>query len=386
MPRPRRFLPGLALLLLSGLPLAPRTAAQTVEPSDPDVRFTLGGTLQPRFSYGRSELAGDERVERLGFGMRRMRLRFQASLDERVGAFVQLEGGGGDVGAVDVYAFYQPTERLRFRLGRFVGAQPRAFILTPHALIDAVDRAAIAELWGRRTLSPDGRDFGLDVRLDGARGHATLFLHNGDGNWSAAFGNFREGISGGTATGSVQRTGMAVSLYGAYEPEAVPGLEVGGFAGYNGAEGAASAAGGPNPNAGRTYASYAAHLYWGAVPGSRPVRLKADLIGVRYASVAGVQETTLGLSLLGAVRAGRAAEVFGRAESYRTSIDREGGNDVSTNQPYWTVGASISPSALFGGLYRRERLTLAYSTTRPDPERPGAGRQHLVILQAQLIF
>ena len=388
MPRLRRSPLRLLPLLLAALVLAPHTAsAQAVETSGPDVRLSLGGLIQTRLSYGRSEIPGsDERLERLGFGIRRARLNFEAALSEQAGASLQLEGDGGDVGVIDFFAFYQPTERLRFRLGRFPGAQPRAFILTPAPLIDAVDRAAIAELWGRRTVSGDGRDFGLDVRLGGERGHVSLFLHNGDGNWGRAFGNFREGISGGSATGGVERTGLAISLYGTYEPERVEGLEAGGYAGYNGAEGAASAFSGPNPNAGRTYASYAAHLYWGALPGSRPVRLKADLIGVRYAALEGFQESTLGLALFGAVRVGQAAEVFGRAESYRASISREGGADADANRPYWTVGASFSPSALFGDPYRRERFTLAYSTTDPDEERTGAGRQHLVIFQAQLVF
>lgn len=380
----RLFLLAVSCLLLPALAPA---QGQAVETADPDVRLTLGGTLQPRFSYGRSVLSGgDARLERLGFGMRRARLRVEASLNGRVGAFLQLDGGSGDVGALDLYAFYQPSEHVRVRLGRFVSAQPRAFVLTSHTRLDAVDRAAIAERWGRRTIGSDGRDFGLDVRLSGTRGHVTLFLHNGDGNWSAAFGNFREGISGNDPTGELDRTDLALSLYGAYEPEAVPGLEAGGFAGYNSARNSNTALETATGEVGRAYASYAAHLYWGAVPGSRPVRLKADLIGVRYASVAGVQEETLGLSLLGAVRAGRAAEVFGRAETYRAWIKREQGEDDRTNQPYWTVGASFSPSALRGQPYRRERLTLAYATTRPAPERAGAGRQHLFVLQAQLVF
>ena len=158
------------------------------------------------------------------------------------------------------------------------------------------------------------------------------------------------------------------------------GLEVGGFAGISGAENPLTAR--DAGSLGRSYVTYAAHLYWGAAPGSQPVRVKADVIGVRYAAPSGDGEatSTLGLSLLGAARAGRGAEVFGRVESYRHDDAFPTPDDL----PYWTVGASLSPSALRGGPYPRERFTLAYSTTRPDL--PDAGRRHLVILQGPRLF
>lgn len=352
-----------------------------MESTDSDIGITLGGLLQGRLSYLRTASAGEvPSAERLGFGMRRVRLRFDVDLGERVGFFAQLGGGSGSLGVLDIFASYQVNERVRVRLGRMASAQPRAFILTSGAAIDAIDRAVITERWGARTLSPDGRDFGLDVQVQGERGRVLLFLHNGYGNWSSARGNLRGGLSSADPLSGQDHIGMALSLYGDYRPEAFAGLEVGGFVGLNGAQ---------NPltertanGGGRTYASYAAHLYWGAVPGSQPVRAKADVIGVRYAAPEGGGEatSTLGLSLLGAVRAGRGGEVFGRVESYQ----EEDAFAQAGNLPYWTVGASLSPSALRGGPYPRERFTLAYSTTRPDF--PGAGRRHLVILQAQIVF
>ena len=205
-----------------------------------------------------------------------------------------------------------------------------------------------------------------------------LFLHNGYGDWGSA--NLRGGLSSADPLGGQDHAGLALSLYGDYQPEALAGLEVGGFAGLNGAQSPLTAR--TAGERGRTYVSYAAHLYWGTVPGSQPVRVKADAIGVRYAAPenGGEAASTLGLSLLGAVRAGQGGEVFGRVASYR----EDDAFAQVDNLPYWTVGGSFSPSALRGGSYARERFTLAYSTTRPDS--PSAGRRHLVILQAQIVF
>ena len=262
MPRLRLLLPALSLALHVFLPPPAHAQGQTVETTGPDISVVVDGFLQGRASYLRVASATEEAdaAERLGFGFRRIRLRFDVGIGDRLGLFFHFAGASGTVGVLDFFATYQATDRLRFRFGRMASAQPRAFILTPAPAIDAVDRAFIAERWGARTLSPDGRDFGVDVQLQGERGEVSLFLHNGDGSWSA--GNVRGGLSSRDPLNGLDRTGLALSLYGAYRPPTLSGLEVGAFAGVNGAKNLITVRDAGSP--GRTYTSYAAHLYWGA--------------------------------------------------------------------------------------------------------------------------
>ncbi len=225
----------LGCLLLADVALGQNAPA--VETSGPEVRLEIGGLMQPRVSYGWSdETASEDARERVGFGMRRARLKATATLDERAGALIQLEGASGTIRVLDAYAFYQFNSSVRLRLGRMASAQPRGFILTSSSVIDAVDRAAVAELWGRGTLGSDGRDFGLDLHYRTDQGEALLFVHNGDGAWGRLRGNYREGISSGASTGGRDRefSNLAVSFYSTLRPRALPGIDVGGFVSYNG--------------------------------------------------------------------------------------------------------------------------------------------------------
>jgi hypothetical protein len=350
------------------------------------VEIELSGGVQARFSYGRLAPSDDgegegENVDRLGFGVRRARFRSLATIGSNAGVFLQL-AGGGTLGVLDAYGFYQPSDHWRLRFGRMATAQPRASRLTSFTRIDAIARPEIVDKWVSGTIGAGGRDFGLDAIYTSDRGEAILAVHNGDGSWNRQRGNYRPDVN--NALDGTERLGMAASLYGAYEPEALQGVEVGGYVGYNGS-------GNPNTAAfgeGRMYLSYAAHAYWGAAPGSQPLRLKADLIGVDYEvleDAIGPEEDfdqrTMGLSLLGAGRVHQAGEVFARLELYdpNNSIF-----DFDDQERYVTVGGSFSLSALRGQPYRRQRLTLAYTGLLPEAE--GRANQHLVVLQAQLIF
>ncbi|MFO7313644.1 porin [Rhodothermus marinus] len=338
-------------------------AAQAQPSSTPSI--TLGGTLQPRFSYGHHEASGRTR---LGFGLRRARLIVDARMADSWQFRLQLDGTGTSARILDAYIGYRLTPHWSLRLGRLSSAQPRALTLTSHRQIDAVERAAIAERWGACTIGSDGRDFGLEVAYRREQGRLLLFLHNGDGSWERLRGNYRESPSSTDVTGGVRRTGMAVSLGGALTPKAMEGLELGGFVSYNGAG---------NPNtAGRRYVSYGLHLYRGADPGSRPLRLKLDGLVVRYFRQEGAEpvpaDRLLGGAVLGAVRLHRAAEAFARVERLdegRTEPDRT----------ILTVGFSVSPSAYRGAGYERQRLTVAYTTERGIAQR-------LLVVQWQLIF
>lgn len=382
----------LALLVLSisvlpvGASLAHAQETTDAEAKRPDVELTLGGTLQPRFSHGRLDSMdpGPDR-ERTGFGLRRARLRATATLAERAGAYFQLGAAGASVQLLDAEVFFDVTDALRLRAGRFTVAQPRAFQLTSHKQIDLTARAAIARRWGDGALGNAGRDFGLEAFYETNRFTARAALHNGNGSWDRALGNYREDEVG-DPTGGLHTRGVAVSAYGAWRPAALPGVEAGGYAGYNGARNRATLppGGGASPleDATRPYAGYSGHLYWGPRPGSQPVRLKADLIGTRYGALSGegtgdFNQHALGASLLGAVGLfDRSAELLARAERYDPRLDSDG--DATD---YLSAGASLSLSALRGRPYERQRLTLSYATRLDDERNP-----HLAVLQAQIVF
>lgn len=338
-------------------------AVQAQPSSAPPI--TLGGTLQPRFSYGYHEASGRTR---LGFGLRRARLRATIRLSERWSFRFQLDGTGTSAWLPDAYAVYTPHPNWSFRVGRLPSVQPRSLALTSHRYVDAVERPAIAERWGARTIGSDGRDFGLEVAYRREQGRLLLFLHNGDGSWDRLRGNYRERPSSLDVTGGVRRTELALSLGGALTPKAASGLEVGGFVSYNGA-------GNPNTK-GRRYVSYGLHLYQGARPGSRPLRLKLDGLVVRYFRKEGPEPASadrlLGVAVLGAVRLHQAAEAFAR-------IERLDEGRAEPNRTILTAGFSLSPSAYRGESYERQRLTVAYTTERGIAQR-------LLVVQWQLIF
>ncbi|PSQ98316.1 MAG: hypothetical protein BRD48_07595 [Bacteroidetes bacterium QS_9_68_14] len=376
------------VLLLAGAWLAPAQDTSDAEAARPDVKLAIGGTLQPRVSHGRLDLAnpGTDR-ERTGFGIRRARLRASATLAGRAGASFQLGAAGASVMLLDAKLFFDVTDALRVRAGRFTVAQPRAFQPTSHTEIDLGARAAIARRWGNSTLGNSGRDFGVGAVYETDRLTGRVALHNGNGSWDRALGNVRPDVVG-DPTGGGDTRGGAASAYGAWRPAALPGLEVGGYAGYNAARNAATVApealrpgGGRFDSTARSYASYAGHLYWGAWPGSQPVRLKADLIGTRYetrsASAGEISQHALGASLLGAVGLfDRSAELLARIERYDAAIGRDG-----NATDYLSAGASLSLSALRGRPYERQRLSVGYATRLDDNRRP-----HLVVLQAQIVF
>ncbi|WP_072716450.1 porin [Rhodothermus profundi] len=346
-------------LLLLGLAAM---TAQAQPSSLPAV--TLSGTLQTRFSYGQHETLQRTRI---GFGVRRARLRVRVRLSERWTFRVQLDGTAPSARFLDAYAIYTPHARWSFRIGRMPSIQPRALGLTSHRYVDAVERPAIAERWGARTIGRDGRDFGVEAAYHHPRGRFILFLHNGDGSWDRLRGNYRASPSNTDVTEGQQRTGIAVSLGGQFYLSEQADIEAGGFVSYN-------SAGNPNTDH-RRYLSYGFHWYWGAKPGSRWFRLKLDGVVVRYEPGQPVLRSSdhlTGIAGLSAVRLHRGAEAFARLEWLEES-------GAEADRTILTTGFSISPSALQGAPYERQRLTVAYATER------GLG-QHLLVVQWQLIF
>lgn len=373
------------LSVLCALPLRAQSAADTtaVRTRSPGLDLSVGGLLQTRLSYGFTTHDSTIEQERLGVGVRRGRLRFEVAATSQVGAFIHLAANDDDAGILDAYLHYQPAERWRLRIGRLMGAQPRAKQFTSVPRIDGLDRAAIADLWARSTLGGLGRDFGIDVAYATEQIDATLFLHNGDGSWDLVRGNMREGVLTGAPTRGTDRSwdDLAVSAYAAVTPKALPGVEAGGFVGYNGSQNPNTVL--PDTDVGRTYGSYAAHLYWGADPGSQRVRLKADVIGIRFEDVGRVEQHTFGVALLGAVGVRRGVEVYGRVEHYEPNLDGPG-PDADEGARYVEGGLTVSPSAWRGGSFARHRITLGYAARLPDADAEPTA--HLIALHLQLVF
>lgn len=362
----------LAAVVLTSAPVVAQDGAA-------NVAVNVGGMVQAETSYGwlASRESAIEGRDRVGFGLRRARLRVNAAIGPRAGAFFHVDGDNGTFGVLDVVAHYDVTPEVRLRIGRFAGAQPRAFIPTPVMAMDANERAAIALLWNSMTLGNKGRDFGIDVTYRTDQAAATFFVHNGYGSFDRVRGNYQESLVGDATGGAeIEFSDLAYSFAAAVTPASIPGVEIGGFVGYNGSR---------NPNTavfgtGRTYVSYSAHAYLGALPGSRPLRVKADVIGIRYEDIAlRPSQHALGLSLLGAVALSRASEVFGRVESFEPDVDLDGMRSV-----FVTAGINYSISRLRGRPFPQERLTLAYGARIPESD--GLPVQNLLILQAQLNF
>lgn len=362
----------LCLLLLSlTLPLSAQTTALSV--GDADIAMRFGATAQIRGSYGHDDV---NRLDRLGFGIRRLRLRLYTDIGPNVLLFTQAEGANNTLSILDFALGYRVNSHIQVRMGRMIMAQPAAFGLTIHYNIDSIDRPVIASDWAAHTIGADGRDFGLEARLTYSQIRARIAIHNGDGHWDRIRGNYREEITMGSPTSSLERTSIAVSGALAWHPVLMQGLEIGGFMSYNGARSPYTA----YLEQGRTYVSYAAHLYWGALPGSQPIRIKADIIGIDYATVEAFREQRRGASLFAAIRLTQASELFSRIEYLDPNR-----NTSSDACAFLVGGISFSPSAQRGLAYARERITLGYSSRYRDAT-SGSREVYGLVLQAQVMF
>ncbi len=394
------------LLLIAALP----AGGQDV--SSPFISLKFGGTVQARTSFynvavtpelSRTPDQDPETSvdEGLGFALRRVRLRMDASVGERLGAYVNLGAAGGRVELLDAFASYALTKAFKIRIGRLGSAQPGGKI-TSHTLIDGFERPYIVRAWEDGTRGGSGRTLGADLHYETDRVEAMLFFHNGGAD------NFRPEIQPDLYLYADYGTGMAVSGYASFRPADAQGLELGGYAEYNTAETVATSfICVPNIvcDDPRTYVSYAAHAYWGERPGSRQFRAKLDVISVDYedyvrgvgSSERTIDQHTFGFSLLGAARVINAVEAYVRFEQYDDGLDdfyvytTPSGDILDVERgPHriLSVGVNFSPSALLGRPYRQARLTLGYSTALNRPiEDVGLGvDEHLIVLQAQLVF
>ena len=357
----------LFLLALSTLCLLPTQTALAQSEQFPKIDFW--GAFQPRISYGSMEDSAAT-TNRFGYGIRRARIRAEVMLMEKLGVRYDADFASGTFQSVDLFAFYRFSDRVTMRFGVMPSAQPRAHIFTPIPQIDGFDRPAVAEQWAGATLGGGGRDFGLDIQYHTPEWTAVAFLHNGDGSFSRARGNFSQTISSESATRGIDRAVMATSIFVAYRIPSLKGVEIGGYLTQNQSK---------NPNTagasgvGREYLSYAAHAYYGANPGSQPVRLKFDLIGINFQG--DEEQERLGVNIFGAVRLNTYMELFARYENIQRDTDFDGTDFISG-------GLTFSLSKLMGGNYSDQRATFGYSML----ESPSGNQQHLVVLQWQFMF
>ncbi len=340
-----------------------------------DVSIRISGTLQPRITYGTDLDATGARHDRLGFGIRRMRLRVNADFGERLGVFFQMEGAGASLIWQDLRGEFRVHDHLTLRIGRFVGAQPRAFARTGHAHIDAIDRPAISEMWARMTTGGDGRDYGIEALWNTPEWELRGFLHNGYNRW-----NYTSGISRDPATGGTETEGIAASIAATHWPDGRDRLEVGAYASVSTAKNELTQI----ANIGRNYVSYSAHAYWGPMAGDQPLRLKTDIIGISYQEVAPWDiENYIGASLFSGYLIAPHIELFAMGEYWYG----DGGGQNGRSQVFGTIGGSYSLSALLGRPFVHNRIMLAYSlrsmgTETIDFDEPA----HVVMMQMQFYF
>jgi len=341
----------------------------TVVAVNDDVQFRLGSVVQPRFSYLRDAHVD---AETAGFGVRRYRFFTRVHLGDRVNLFAQLEGGAGvgPAAFIDLQANLNLTDQWTLYAGRVIGAQPRAYALTLLPLIDSIDRPAISVVWANRTLGADGRTYGAGLQHQSE----TLTMH-----FTAFNGTNERNLMTEIASDSPvaeQNLSLAGAAFVTYRMPAVEGLEIGGHASYNASRNRFTEIDGT----GRRYTDASAHLYYGADPGSQPVRFKADAIGIWYEGVTDAMDDTFwGVSALGAVRVHPAVELLVRGERLN-----EASPGPQATQTVVTVGGTLSQSALTGGPFNRHRLTAGYSLRQTGAD--ASTRRHQAALQLQLVF
>lgn len=331
--------------------------------------FNYWGIFQPRLSYGSME-DSTSTTNRLEHGIRRARFRLEIGLMKNLEVRYDADFASGTFRSVDLFVMSRLSENWTLRAGIMASAQPRAHIFTLLPFIDGYDRAAVAEQWAGMTLGGGGRDFGVDLRYQTPAWTVVGFIHNGDGSFDRQRSNFAQTLSSESTTRGVDRTVVATSIFVAHRFQSLEGVEVGAYLSQNPRK---------NPNTagasgeGREYVSYAAHLYYGAVPGSQPFRFKFDLIGIDFQG--DDDQQYFGASVLGAARLNDYMEFFARYENVQRDTNFDG-ND------FFNAGVTFSLSKLKGGDYHTHRATFGYGLL----DAPDGNQQHQVVLQWHFVL
>lgn len=285
----------------------------------PEITWKIGGTIQAMASY--AQTGAD--TSQLGFGLRRVRLKTYFGMGN-VSAFVQFEGTSYKL--LDARMTYKFSDAANISVGRFIGAGVRSGGLTSHTDIDIVERPLSAQKWGVNTVGSDYRDYGASVFGKFGGLSYTLTAHNGDGAQ-----NIRASHQ---SQGTLLNSTSAISGMLTYKPEAINGLEAGGYYGMGNATF-------------NDYASYNAYVYWEP----KPIRIKAEIIGLTN-KFGATDLNSLGYYVFGAFGFMDNWEALVRYENY------DGNTDIDNNaQTLITIGARY---ALFPDKVSASKITFAY--------------------------
>ena len=365
----------LAAGVLAGLMFPPVVLGQ--DSGSVDVNIT--GGIQPRLTAGVRTQDNGEDVNYSSFGIRRGRLDINATIAGKYGINYDVDLSFGSAATVDIFLFYQPSDRFRVRFGYFNPPQPRAYITTSYVLIDGIDRASIAERWADNTHGLAARDFGIEAIFTNGETTLGFAILNGDGRIPAA--NSRQSVA---RTNDDLFSDLTSFAYNAYASHLLtPGLEIGAYASYNGRR-APRTAYQRQFNTGRTYVSWSTHAHWGSRPGSQPLRLKLDVIGTHFDSnsisnssgFSNMEENIVGWSATGAIRIVQHGEFYARFESET--------NDMAPDHQFIESGVMYSLSARKGLPFHRHLVTLGYQGGYTGG--PVSIDQHQVVLQTQIVF
>lgn len=293
----------------------------------PEVKVKVAGTVQAWGSYAQTNTD----TAQVGFGLRRVRLRFYGSIGDNVKTFVQLETTSPKL--LDARIQWKINDNMEIRMGRFIAAGVRGGGLTSHTKLDIVERPESARLWASRTVGADYRDYGVALFGKAKDFKYNVWVHNG-----AGAANIRPSNRG---TAGVQTQGVAVAGMVTYMPKSVKGLEAGAHYGM----------GNKYLN---EYNSYSAYLYYEP----KPVRFKAEYIALSNIDAlgSGVDLEMMGFYVFGAFRVTPNWELVGRFESLDPNTDdNNGGKDDERTDI--TVGATYS---WFPAAWGQTKATFAY--------------------------
>lgn len=285
----------------------------------PEIKWKIGGTIQAMASY--AQTGAD--TSQLGFGLRRVRLKTYFGMGD-VSAFVQFEGTSYKL--LDARLTYKFSDAANIHVGRFIGAGVRAGGLTSHTDIDIVERALSAQKWGANTIGADFRDYGASLFGKFGELSYNLTAHNGDGAQNIKASH--------QSQGKLLNATSAFSGMVFYKPEAIKGLEAGGYYGIGNATF-------------NDYAAYNAYVYWEP----KPIRIKAEIVGVTNKNGA-TDLNSLGFYVFGAYQFMDNWEALARFENYDGNTDLE--KDAQT---LITIGARY---ALFPSKVSASKITVAY--------------------------
>ncbi|MBC8472777.1 MAG: hypothetical protein H8D56_25225, partial [Planctomycetes bacterium] len=125
-----------------------------------------------------SALELKETTTQLGVGIRRARLRGKMTKG-KASAFVQFDAPTGQM--MDAQIDYSPTNNLKLRMGRFVGAGSQAGGNTSHTAIDFAERSIVGRLWASSVGRSDYRTYGISLMGKYNNFNYQVLAQNGDG-------------------------------------------------------------------------------------------------------------------------------------------------------------------------------------------------------------